>query len=141
MTRLMRQAAAALALGLAGCGDGFTPTEETVVGTYEAEEFEVSSGGFTTDLLALGATVTVTLSPDGTTSGRLFVPGAGEGGSDVDESLTGTWSLSGSTVTFSQSADTFIPDVEFTAGENVLTGEGTFEEDTVRLRLRKTASS
>lgn len=141
MTRLMRQAAAALALGLAGCGDGFTPTEETVVGTYEAEEFEVSSGGFTTDLLALGATVTVTLSADGTTSGRLFVPGAGEGGSDVDESLTGTWSLSGSTVTFSQSADTFIPDVEFTAGENVLTGEGTFEEDTVRLRLRKTASS
>lgn len=139
----MRQVAPlGLALGLAGCGDdSFTPTEETVAGTYEAEVFEVTTGGFTTDLLALGATVTVTLSPDGTTSGRLFVPGAGEGGEDVDQSLAGTWSLSGSIVTFSQAGDTFIPDVQFTAGENVLTGEGTFEEDTVRLQLRKTGSS
>jgi hypothetical protein len=33
-----------------------------------------------------------------------------------------------------------LPDVEFTAGEDVLSGEGTFEEDTVRLQLRKTES-
>jgi hypothetical protein len=33
-----------------------------------------------------------------------------------------------------------LPDVELTAGEDVLTGEGTFEEDTVRVRLRKTGS-
>lgn len=129
-----------LALGLAGCGDSFTPTEETVAGAYTAAAFQITTGGITTDLLALGATVTVTLSPDGTTEGRLFVPG-GNNGADLDESLAGTWSLTGSTVTFSGAGDTFVRDVEFTAGRNTLTGEGTFEEDTVRLELRKTEAT
>ena len=41
-----------------------------------------------------------TLNADGTTTGRLHVP-AGVGGPDaIDEDLSGTWSLSGTTVTF-----------------------------------------
>jgi hypothetical protein len=40
-------------------------------------------------------------------------------------------------VTFSQDADTFIRDVEFTASEDRLTGEGTLDEETVRLVLSK----
>jgi hypothetical protein len=126
-------------VALAACGDeSFTPTEETVAGTYTAAVFELTTGGFTADLLALGATVTVTLSPDGTTSGHLFVPGAGENGGDLDEDLTGSWWLTGDTVTFTQAGNTLIPAVEFTAGEGTLTGEGSFEEDTVRLVLTRT---
>jgi hypothetical protein len=55
----------------------------------------------------------------------------------ADADLAGTWTLSGSTVTFNQAADTFIRDVEFEASENRLTGEGTFGEETIRLVLIK----
>jgi hypothetical protein len=124
---------------LLACGgsDSFTPTEETVAGTYGASVFTVTGFSGTTDLLLAGATVDATLAPDGTTSGRLFVPGGDEGGGDLDEDLTGTWTLAGQTVTFSQTADTFIRDVEFIAGRNTLTGEGTFSGLNVVLQLVK----
>ena len=79
------------------------------------------------------------MAPNGTTTGRLFVPGGNEDGSDLDEDLTGTWSLSNSTVTFSQTADTFIRDAEFTATHDLLTGEGTFNGSTIQLVLGKTS--
>jgi hypothetical protein len=124
---------------LLACGgsDSFTPTEETVAGIYEASVFTVTGFSGTTDLLLAGATVDATLVPDGTTSGRLFVPGGDEGGGDLDEDLTGTWTLTGQTVTFSQTADTFIRDVEFVAGRNTLTGEGSFSGLNVFLQLVK----
>jgi len=130
----------AFALAVAACGgsDSFSPTPDTVAGSYTATAFTVtSSGGSSTNLLALGATVSVTLLPDGTTMGRLFVPGGAESGGDLDADLAGTWSLAGSTVTFSQTADTFLRDVAFTAGPGRLTGEGTFSGETVRLVLSK----
>lgn len=128
-----------LALVLGSCGgDSFSPTVETVAGSYTASSFTLSSSVGTTDLLALGSTVDLTLAVDGTTSGRLFVPGGAEDGSDLDVDLVGTWTLSGSTVTFDQTGDTFIPDVQFTAGRNRLSGEGTFSGTIIRLVLGKT---
>ncbi len=133
-----RFAPAALVLLLAcGGSDSFTPTEETVAGTYEASEFTATTSIGTIDLLLAGATVDATLAPDGTTSGRLFVPGGEEDGSDLDEDLTGTWTLAGETVTFDQTADTFIRDAEFIAGRNTLTGEGTFSGVSGFLQLVK----
>jgi hypothetical protein len=129
----------ALTLVLAcGGSEGFSPTEESVAGTYQAGTFTVTSAVGTTDLLAAGASVDVTLAADGTASGRLFVPGAGEDGADLDEDLTGTWTLSGDTVMFVQTAATFIRDADFIAGRNTLTGEGTFGSLTVFLQLIKT---
>ena len=129
----------ALAALFIGCSDddSFSPTLDNVAGSYSAATFTVASGAGTLDLLALGAEVTVDLAADGTTTGQLFVPGAGEDGEDVEADLTGTWTLDSSTVTFSQDADTFIRDVEFIASEDRLTGEGTFDEETVRLVLSK----
>ena len=141
VTRALGVLLAALALG--GCGGGednfspTVPTVETVAGSYTARTFTLTSAVGTTDLLALGSTVTVTLDADGTTSGRLFIPGGAEGGGDLDEDLAGTWTLSGSIVTFSQSADTFIRDVEFTAAQNQLNSEGTFDGAIIRLVLGK----
>jgi hypothetical protein len=128
-----------LTLGGVGCGDddSFSPTVETVAGSYTATTFTVSSVVGNINLLAGGATVTMNLASDGTTTGRLFVPGGDEDGSDLDRDLTGTWSLTGSTVTFEQTADSFIPDVEFIASANRLTGEDTFDGGTVRLVLTK----
>ena len=137
---LGRMAVFGLAVIFAGCGDddGFSPTVENVAGSYSAASFTLSSPVGTIDLLALGSTVDVTLAPDGSTTGRLFVPGGAEDGGDLEADLTGTWTLDGSTVTFNQTADTFIRDAEFTVSRNQLTGEGTFDNQTVRLVLTKT---
>jgi hypothetical protein len=67
----------------------------------------------------------------------LFVPGVVVGGADVDEDLAGTWTLSGTTVTFSQTNSTLINDVDFAVGPNTLTGEGTFQGTALRLVLTK----
>jgi hypothetical protein len=123
---------------LAGCGeDPFTPSVASVAGTYVATTFTVTAGGQTTDMLAPGSTVTIELSESGTTSGRLFVPGGAEGGADFEADLTGTWSLSGGTVTFTHSADTFIRDVVFTAEPHRLRTVGTFSGVTITLVLTK----
>ena len=129
----------ALVSVLAGCGDDapFAPTTENVAGSYSATTFTVATATGTVDLLALGSEVDVTLSSDGTTTGRLFVPASGEVGEDVEADLTGTWALDGSTVTFDQEGDTFLRDVEFTATRNRLTADGTFGNETVRLVLAK----
>ena len=130
------------AVALAGCGgddNPFSPTVANVAGTYNASQFTASDtelGDF--NLLALGATVHVVLNPDGTTTGHIFVPDVGQEDGAVDADLTGTWTLSGSTVTFSQTADTFIRDVEFTAAQNSLASEGTINGTTIHLTLAKT---
>ena len=129
------------AVALAGCGgddNPFSPTVANVAGTYNATLFTATTGSQPVNLLSLGATVHVVLNPDGTTTGHLFVPDLGQGDGELDADLTGTWTLSGSTVTFSQTADTFIRDVEFTASQNSLESEGTFEGTTLHLALAKT---
>ncbi len=130
-----------LALAFAACGDddddGFSPTVDDVAGSYTASAFTLTSGNGDFDLLALGATVTATLDADGTTSGRLQVPGGVGGAPAVDEDLAGTWSLSGTTVTFSPSASALLSDVDFAVGPNTLTGEGIYQGAVLRLVLTK----
>jgi len=59
---------------------------------------------------------------------------------DLDEDLTGTWTLDGRLVRFSQGADTFIRDAVFTAGPNTLSSQGTFGDTSLRLVLTRTAN-
>jgi hypothetical protein len=127
-----------LLLGLASCGgDGFSPTVDSVAGTYQATTFTFTGASTPTDLLAMGASVTIILAPDGTTSGRMFVPGVGAGGGDLDADLAGTWALTGAAVTFDQSADTFMRDLPFTVEPSRLRTRGTFDAETVVLVLTK----
>ena len=126
-SRIGSRGALVLAVALGGCGDDdtFSPTMETVAGSYSAATFTVTTAAGTVDLLAQGSQVTLNLATDGTTTGQLFVPGGDEDGGDLDADLAGTWTLSGSTVTFDQAADTFFPDVEFTAEQDRLTARVT----------------
>jgi hypothetical protein len=124
---------AALACG----GESFTPTTDTVVGSYTATTLTITSTTPPTDALALGLTLTLTLAPNGTTTGRLFLPGGGDNGVDLDEDLSGTWTLDGHSVRFNQGADTFIRDAVFIAGPNTLSTEGTFGDTSLRLVLTK----
>ena len=120
--------AVTLWLGLVSCGgDSFSPTVELVAGAYQATTFTFDGGAGPTDLLATGASVTITL----------FVPGVGAGGGDLDADLAGMWTLSGVTVTFDQAADTFMRDVPFIAEPNRLRARGTFDEEVVVLVLTK----
>jgi hypothetical protein len=133
----LRGPSLALTIALTACGDDFSPTVENVAGSYSASTFTYRTDAGTTDLLAAGAVVSIDLAEDGTTTGEIFVEDGGEGGGDLEADLAGTWTLEGSTVTFDQAADTFIRDLEFTADEDVLDGEDTFDDVTIRLVLTK----
>jgi hypothetical protein len=132
--------ALSLVLALSSCGDdaSFSPTVENIAGTYSASVFTLDVGVGVVNQLILGAEVAVTLAPDGTTTGRLFVPHAGENGGDVDADLTGTWSLSRGAVTFDQTVETFIRDVRFSVDRNRLIGEDVSGHHLISLVLAKT---
>jgi hypothetical protein len=135
-----------IVLTFGACGDDpVSPKEITradITRSFAATTFTATSGGATVDLLSIGATLDITLREDGTTTGRLFAPGADEDGNDLDLSLDGTFEFVDSTdrVTFAHPADTFVRDVTFTAswagGVVQLAAEDTFGGTTVRVVLR-----
>jgi hypothetical protein len=139
--RPLSLAGLALAVSVSACGGdggpGFSPTDDNVAGEYTATVLTLTTTAGTTNYLASGATLSLALHTSGATTGHLFLPGGAEDGSDFDADLTGTWDLTGSTVTFNQDADTFIRDVAFEATENRLTAEETFDDGTVRVVLAK----
>jgi hypothetical protein len=120
-----------------GSGDGDGPTMSDVAGSYEATTLMVEEGGVTTNFLLAGASFEITLALDGTTTGRLFVPGGDEGGGDFDADLEGTWALNGSTVTFDHDADTFVRDMDFEYANGRLTGQETFNNVTISVVLAR----
>ena len=126
-----------LTLSCGGDDPPFSPTVETVAGSYQASSLTGTQSGITVNLLSLGASVEMVLNEDFTTTGRVFAPGLDEGGQDLDVDLAGTWTLEGETVTFTQTGDTFIRGIPFTVGRNRLQGEGTFRTVTIRLTLTK----
>jgi hypothetical protein len=140
--RLWLSAWSLAAAALTACGDNndaFSPTPATVQGTYNASRFTVTTPQQTFNLLPLGATVHVVLNADGTTTGHLSVPDLGVGIGAIEADLAGTWSLSGTTVTFSPTdPNSIIGDADFTAAQNSLDGEGDFQGNTIHLTLSKT---
>ncbi|HEU4629338.1 MAG TPA: hypothetical protein VFS08_06310 [Gemmatimonadaceae bacterium] len=125
---------------LAGCGgdDPVSPTVDAVAGSYRATTLTATVGGLTTNLLQLGSSLELTLAPDGTATGHLFVPQADEGGRDLDESMTGTWTLRDGVVYLSQPADTFIRDLPLRVDGDLLRGEATYDGARVVAVLERT---
>jgi hypothetical protein len=124
-------------LALAACDDDPTAPAD-LTGAYEATSFTATSGGTTTDVLAAGGSFTITLTPQGTTTGRLFIPASVTGEGDLDSNLAGTWMQSGSTVQFSHAADTFVRDMPFTIQGSTLVGDRTFGDNRIRVTLTRT---
>ncbi len=125
------------AVAIACSGDPFKPTTENVVGDYSVQTLITTDTSGTVDWVATGATWTISLAANGTTSGHLFLPGAAEGGGDFNADMVGTWTLSGDSIQFDQAADSFVRDMAFAALENRLTGDHTFSGTRVRLALTK----
>ena len=122
-SRLLVVATAAVTIATACAEDPNVPPVG-VPGAYHATAFSLATGGGPAyDLLASGASLTLTLAADHSTTGRLFVPAGYAGGAAVDESMAGTWRQSHDTVYFDGPADTFVRDVPFVVRANTLSAE------------------
>ena len=126
LTRTSRFLLAAAILAFAsGCAEDPNVPPPGVPGSYHATTFALSSGGPAVNLLALGASLTMTLAADHTTTGRLVIPSSITGEENIDDSLAGTWRQSNDTVYFDHPADTFVRDIPFVVRGGTLTGEWT----------------
>jgi hypothetical protein len=112
-------------------------TPHDVAGDYVATRLVTTTAGVSTDQLAAGAAITLTLRTNGTTSGTIFAPGGGEDGGDFEADLEGTWTLRGDTVQLAHEADTFLRDMPLIASGKELRGDETFGDTRVELALRK----
>ena len=132
------------AAALAACGDDeillSTPTRQSVAGSYTASAFTTTAGGTTggsaTNVLSQGGSLQMTLGANGSVTGRLILPTA-VAGAAVNENLAGSWTLSGDTVRFTQTADTFVRDTPFLVRGNTLVGDRTFGTTRIQVTLRK----
>lgn len=105
---------AVLAAAVVSCGDDALSVQD-VVGTYTATSFSVTpTGQAAIDVLAGGGSLAITLAGDGSTTGVMAIPASINGGTALLESMAGTFTLTGTTITFDQAADTFVRDVDFT---------------------------
>jgi hypothetical protein len=133
----------AFAVSAAACSDSNAPTGAPV-GSYTAIQFVTTGSSGQRDELAAGSTLTLNLASNGTTSGHLHV--AASASSPVfDADMAGTWSESGSVVTVSQSADTFVRDMPLTLSNDpingwILVGDKSFNSVRVQITLRTTAN-
>jgi hypothetical protein len=104
------------------------PPPNPVLGTYRASSLIVVIPGQTIDVLASGGVFTMTLTANvdrrvttnGTTGGRLIVPGGGTNGQNLDANMDGVWNQAGTTVRFTQNADTFVRDATWTVDTQTL---------------------
>jgi len=121
---------------IVGCSDAFKPTTENVLGDYSVRTFQTTDTSGTIDWVQRGGTMIISLGPFGVTTGRVFLPGAADGGGDFDQLLLGDWTLTGSTITFDMPAvDTFVRDMPWTVSKNALSGDHTFARTRIRVVL------
>ncbi len=128
----------AAATSLAACRkDVGGPRLDSVAGHYLASSFATTQAGVTTDQLARGSLVDLTLGADGGTTGRLFVPASKPGVADFDASLAGTWTLTGDSVTLAHVANTFLRDMPLAVAGARLQGDKTFSGVRIVVVLQK----
>lgn len=127
---------AGILAGAGACSDSTEPVSLT--GEYTATKFTSTLQGTTVDILGGGASISITLTNSGTTTGRLFVPASLTGSSDFTASMDGTYTVSNGTITFHQNADTFFRDLTFTQVGNTLVGTGVFGTATDSVVLTRT---
>jgi hypothetical protein len=119
------------------CGSDSTEPRLALEGNYTATQWVTTGGSGQTHQLDVGSTLNITLNSDGTTTGHLHVAGSPA----FDADMAGTWTISGNTVTFSQSADTFVRDMPFTVVPNganwALVGDHVFSGTQIQLTLTR----
>jgi hypothetical protein len=106
---------------LIACGDGTEPSD-SFVGIYVATVFQITpSGQATIDALADGSVLSISIAANNTTSGVLSIPATVTGGAQFNADMAGTATVTASTVTFQQAADSFVPDLTWSRAGSTLT--------------------
>lgn len=120
------------------CGSDSTSPNTSLAGSYTATEFVTTGGSGQRNELLAGSTLAIELNANGTTTGHLHV--AASGSTPVfDADMAGTWAKTGNVVKFSQSADTFVRDMDFTLESNgskwMLVGDKGFSGTRIQVTL------
>ena len=128
----------AVVAAVAACGSDTTSPSNTVAGTYSATEFVTTGGSGQRNELLAGSTLNIVLKPDGTTTGHLHI--AASGSTPVfDADMAGTWAQTGNVIRFSQTADTFVRNMDFTLDSNgsqwLLIGDQGFSGTRIQVTL------
>ena len=129
---------------IVACGGGVTPPGGgggggiDLTGTYTATQWVTTGGAGQTNQIVAGSTLTITLNPNNTTSGHLHLVASGNNPA-VDADLVGLWSQAGSTITFTQQADTFVRNMAWGMVANgpkwALEGDQVFSGTRVQITL------
>lgn len=114
-------AAVAIMSTLAACGDDGLIDPDPIAGVYTATTFRVTpSGQQEIDVLAQGGSLTITIGANNTTTGSLTLPAVVTGDVALQENMAGTAERNGNGVTFEQTADTFVRDLNWTVINNTI---------------------
>ena len=97
---------------LVACGSHSTAPNNTVAGAYVATQFVTTGSSGQTDQILAGSTLSLNLNTSGTVTGHLHLA-ATNSNPVFDADMAGTWAQTGSTITFAQSADTFVRNMTF----------------------------
>jgi hypothetical protein len=128
----------ATAAAMTACGSDSTAPADSIAGSYAATTFVTTGGSGQTNQLLAGSTLTMVLNSNGTTTGHLHVAASGNNPA-LDADMAGTWLLNGTMVTFDQSADTFVRDMNFTLSSTgtkwELTGDDSFAGTRIQVTL------
>ena len=109
-------------IALAACGSNTEPGPNVLPGSYTATTFRVTPPGQTEiNVLATGGSLTIAITEALATTGSLNQPASTTGGAPFVASMAGTVSRNGSSVTFTQSADTFVRDLTWTHSGRTIT--------------------
>lgn len=108
------------AVALAGCGETIDASAP-IAGTYSASVFRVTpSGQSLIDVLGAGGSLAITIDGSNGVSGTLTIP-ASIAGTLLTQSMAGYAITTGTTLQFTQSADTFVRNLTWTISGTTLT--------------------
>lgn len=115
-------AAVAMLSAVAACGDDGVVDPDPVAGTYTATTFRVTPPAATEiNVLTEGGSLTIVIGANSTTTGTLNLPASVTGGTPLQASMAGTVERNGNGVSFDQTADTFVRDLNWTVAGNTIT--------------------
>jgi hypothetical protein len=102
---------------LVACGGDSTAPNSQLAGTYVATQFVTTGSSGQTNQILAGSTLSLNLNASGTVTGHLHLA-ATNSNPVFDADMAGTWTQTGSTVTFAQAADTFVRNMTFAVVAN-----------------------
>jgi hypothetical protein len=118
-TNALRLLAASLIAVASACGS--STDSNPIAGSYTATTFLVTpTGQSAMNILTQGGSLTIAIANDNSTTGTLFIPASANAGTAFTASMAGTAVQTGSTVHFTQSADSFVRNLTFSVGDGVL---------------------